>query len=74
MKGVWSSLMDSVEDTVPSTASKLCPMHKGCEFTKSITKWYVRCRIHSYFKFESRQLVAGKPKKKNQKAQIFMHQ
>ena len=65
--------MESVEDTVglPSTALKLCPMHKGCEFTKSITRLYVRCRIHYYFKFESRQLVAGKPKKKSQKAQIL---
>ena len=73
-KGVVSTLMDSVQDTVPSTALKLCPMHKGCEFTKSITKLYVRCRIHYYFKFESRQLVVGKPKKKNKKAQIIMHQ
>ena len=73
-KGVLSTLMESAEDTVPSTALKLCPMHKGCEFTKSITQLYVRCIIDYYFKFESRQLVAGKPKKKSQKAQILMHQ
>ena len=73
-KGVLSTLMDSVQDTVPSTALKLCPIHKGCEFTKSIKKLYVRCRIHYYFKLESRQLVAGKPKKKSKKAQIIMHQ
>ena len=50
-KGVLSTLMDSVQDTVPSTVLKLCPKHKGCEFTKSITTLYVRCRIHYYFTF-----------------------
>ena len=73
-KGVLSTLMESAEDAVPSTALKLCPMHKGCEFTKSITQLYVRCIIDYYFKCESRRLVACKPKKKSQKAQILMHQ
>ena len=34
MKGVLSTLMDSVEDKIPSATLMLCPMHMGCEFTK----------------------------------------
>ena len=74
MKGVLSTLMDSVQDTVPSAALTLYPMHRVCEFTKSITTLHVRCRLHYYFKFKSEQLVVGKAKKKNKRAQILMHQ
>ena len=70
MKDVLSTLMDSV----PLTALTLFPLHRGCEFTKSITQLYVRSRQHNYFKFESKKLVVGKAKKKNEKVQTLMHQ
>ena len=70
MKDVLSTLMDSV----PLTALTLFALHRGCEFTKSITQLHVRSRQHNYFKFESKKLVVGKARKKNEKVQTLMHQ
>ena len=55
---------------------RLCPKRRDGEYIKYIANLYVRCRLHYYFKLESKKLFMAKTKKnrsdKSQRVAIGM--
>jgi hypothetical protein len=73
---ILRTLIERVDKQVPFNIihQKLCPRHldQGGTYIQSIVKLYLRCRLHYYFKYETRKLLQPKYKK-NRKAQVLMH-
>ena len=73
--GILSTFLDQVQKEVPNLLieQELCTRHKeDLEHVSGLVKLYLRCRIHYYYKFQTRSLFLAKSK--NRKAQVLSHQ
>jgi hypothetical protein len=71
-EGVFKTLFQLFVKHIPLQLVKLCARHSDGSLTKDMATLYLRCRLHYYFKFESRKLDEKKCKQ-NRKAKVLKH-
>ena len=69
---LMATLVVTLQETIPFRILHFCKHHNSGDFAKSILGCYIRCRLHYYFKFETRALIQKKVKK-TRKLQILKH-
>ena len=69
---LMATLVVTLQETIPFRILHLCKHHNSGDFAMSILRCYIRCRLHYYFKFETRALIQKKVKK-TRKLQILKH-
>ena len=70
-QNLLATLLEEAKQRIPARAIILCSQHKNSDMSFAIVKCYLKCRLHYYFKFESRSLLQQKYKA-NQKAKILL--
>ena len=71
---VLSKLLGVISTSVPSRTLNICKQHRRRSLPISIMACYLRCRLHYYFKFETRQILQQKAAgRRNRKLQVLQH-
>jgi hypothetical protein len=70
--GVLATMLQTVLKHVSLHMLHLCSRHSDGEFAREILTLYLRCRLHYYFKFETRKLFQKKTKA-SRKCSVLKH-
>ena len=71
-KHVLKDLESHVYDQVVLTTLAVCPTHQY--ILKNLLSTYLRCRLHYFFRFETRQLLHERSGKRSRKAKAVLHE